>query len=110
MRILWTAAELGLEYEHIPVAHGDPALKAADFLKISPAGAIPAVVEGDFALSKPKDLVPRMSSSGTPSKRNLVARSRYLGVGCTFCITAPTAEPTRRASRHSRAPSGTRSP
>ncbi len=36
MRVLWVAAELGLEYEHVPLAFDDPALKAPAFLKLNP--------------------------------------------------------------------------
>lgn len=46
------AAELGLDYEHVPLTWDDPALKQPDFLKINPAGTIPAIVDGGFALSE----------------------------------------------------------
>ncbi|MBI1779164.1 MAG: glutathione S-transferase family protein [Proteobacteria bacterium] len=52
MRVLWMAEELGLRYTHIPYAHDDPALKQPDFLNINPAGAIPAICDGDFPLSE----------------------------------------------------------
>ena len=42
-RVLWLAKELGLAYEHIPLAANDPKLKAPDFLTINPAGRIPAI-------------------------------------------------------------------
>jgi glutathione S-transferase len=42
-RVLWLAKELGLAYEHIPLAANDPKLKAPEFLKINPAGRIPAI-------------------------------------------------------------------
>jgi glutathione S-transferase len=51
MRVLWTAAELGLSYEHIPLAWNDPALKAPAFLSLNPAGTIPVIVDDGFALS-----------------------------------------------------------
>jgi glutathione S-transferase len=44
LRVLWAAAELGVSYEHVPLSFDDPALKQADFLRISPSGAIPAIV------------------------------------------------------------------
>jgi glutathione S-transferase len=43
MRVLWTAAELGLDYRHVPYEFDDPALKQPDYLRINPAGAIPAI-------------------------------------------------------------------
>lgn len=42
-RVLWLAKELGLTFEHVAVAANDPKLKAPDFLKINPAGRIPAI-------------------------------------------------------------------
>jgi glutathione S-transferase len=52
IRVLWTAEELGLAYEHVPLAADDPRLRQPDFLRINPAGAIPAIVDGDLALSE----------------------------------------------------------
>ncbi len=52
LRVVWVAAELGLAIDHIPIAWDDPALKAAEFLAINPAGRVPAIVDGDLALSE----------------------------------------------------------
>ena len=52
MRVLWTAAELGLEYTHVAYEWDDPALKQPAFLRINPAGAIPAIVDDGFALAE----------------------------------------------------------
>ena len=52
LRVLWIAAELGLDYAHVPLAWDDPALKQPDFLRINPAGTIPAIVDDGFALSE----------------------------------------------------------
>ena len=52
LRVLWIAAELGLDYEHVPLAWDDPALKQPDFLKLNPAGTIPTIVDDGFALSE----------------------------------------------------------
>jgi glutathione S-transferase len=52
MRTLWAAAELGLEYTHIPIAFDDPALRSPAFRRINPAAAIPTIVDGDFTLSE----------------------------------------------------------
>jgi glutathione S-transferase len=46
------AAELGLDYEHVPLAWDDPALKQPEFLKLNPAGTIPTIVDDGFALSE----------------------------------------------------------
>jgi glutathione S-transferase len=53
LRVLWAAAELGLDYVHVPLAFDDPKLKSAEFLKLNPAGAVPTIVDDDgFALSE----------------------------------------------------------
>ncbi|MEM7019242.1 MAG: glutathione S-transferase family protein [Pseudomonadota bacterium] len=52
MRVLWMAAELGLEFEHRPLEYDAPELKQPDFLALNPSGAIPTIVDGDFALSE----------------------------------------------------------
>src|SRR5579864_5112052 len=52
LRVLWMAAELGLEFGHDPVAFDDPALKSAEFLALNPAGAIPTIEDGAFALAE----------------------------------------------------------
>jgi glutathione S-transferase len=52
MRVLWMAMELGLEYTHVPLAFDDPRLKQPDFLRINPAGAVPAIVDDGFALAE----------------------------------------------------------
>ena len=50
MRVLWMATELGLEFEHDPIAFDDPGLKSPEFQRLNPAGAIPTLEDGDFAL------------------------------------------------------------
>lgn len=46
------AAELGLDYNHIPISYDDPKLKQPDFLALNPAGAIPTIVDDGFVLSE----------------------------------------------------------
>jgi glutathione S-transferase len=50
MRVLWMAAELGLDFEHDPIVFDDPRLKSPEFLRLNPAGAIPTIEDGAFAL------------------------------------------------------------
>ena len=52
MRVLWMAAELGLDFEHDPVAFDDPRLKSDAFLRLNPAGAIPTIEDDGFAVSE----------------------------------------------------------
>jgi glutathione S-transferase len=46
------AKELGLAFEHVPLAMGDAALKQPAFLKINPAGRIPAIDDDGFVLAE----------------------------------------------------------
>jgi len=52
MRVLWLAAELGVDFRHIPYEYDDPALKQPQFLSLNPAGAIPTIVDDAFPLSE----------------------------------------------------------
>ena len=52
MRTLWMAAELGLEYTHVPLAFDDPALKSAEFLNLNPAGTIPTIVDDGVVVAE----------------------------------------------------------
>ena len=69
MRVLWMAAELGLDFEHVPHAFDEPALKQPDFLAINPAGAVPAIDDDGFGLSESLAinlyLAKRYGSAGT---------------------------------------------
>jgi glutathione S-transferase len=51
-RVLWLAKELGLDFEHVALAANDPKLKAPDFLKINPAGRIPAIEDDGVAMGE----------------------------------------------------------
>jgi glutathione S-transferase len=51
-RVLWMAAELGLSFEHNPIAFDDPRLKSTQFFQLNPAGAIPTIEDEAFALSE----------------------------------------------------------
>jgi glutathione S-transferase len=52
MRVLWMAAELQLDYHHVPYEFDDPIIKQPEFLTLNVAGAIPTIVDGEFALSE----------------------------------------------------------
>ena len=52
MRTLWMAAELGLDYTHVPLTWDDPRLKAPAFQALNPAGTIPTIVDDNFPLAE----------------------------------------------------------
>ncbi|HXC56810.1 MAG TPA: glutathione S-transferase family protein [Rhizomicrobium sp.] len=52
MRVLWAANELGLTFAHVPYDWNDPVLKSPAYLRINPAGAIPAIDDDGFVLSE----------------------------------------------------------
>jgi glutathione S-transferase len=52
MRVLWTAEELGLEFDHVPYEAGDPQLKSPEFLSLNPYGSIPTIVDNGHPISE----------------------------------------------------------
>ncbi len=49
-RALWTAMELQLDFEHLPIEIGDAGARTPEFLAINPNGRLPVIVDGDFVL------------------------------------------------------------
>lgn len=49
-RVLWTASELGLAYEHVPVGFGEEGCRQPWFRAINPNGQVPAIDDGGFVL------------------------------------------------------------
>lgn len=67
MRVLWAARELDLEFTHVPYGYNDPALKQPDFLRINPAGQIPAIDDDGFSLSESLAIILYLAKKyGTP--------------------------------------------
>lgn len=52
LRTLWAAAELGLEYEHVPYEWDSPALKSLEYLALNPAGAVPMIVDDGVVVAE----------------------------------------------------------
>jgi glutathione S-transferase len=52
LRTLWMCEELGLAYEHIKTTTQDGGSRTTSFLKINPAGHIPAIDDDGFTLSE----------------------------------------------------------
>ena len=49
-RALWMAAELGLDYQHLPIEIGEAGARAPEFLALNPNGRLPLIVDDDFVL------------------------------------------------------------
>jgi glutathione S-transferase len=52
IRVLWILRELGVEFEFINVDPTKGELRKPEFLAVNPAGKLPALVDGDFALTE----------------------------------------------------------
>ncbi|HEV3189647.1 MAG TPA: glutathione S-transferase family protein [Polyangiaceae bacterium] len=51
-RVLWTLRELDVEFEFVNVDPGKGDLQRPEFLAVNPARKLPALVDGDFALTE----------------------------------------------------------
>jgi glutathione S-transferase len=51
-RVLWTLRELGVDFELVTVDPTRGELRSPEFLAVNPAGKLPALVDGDFALNE----------------------------------------------------------
>lgn len=67
LRVLWLAAELGIDYEHVPYEFDDPTLKSSKFLALNPAGAIPTLVDDGHRLSESMAINLYLASKYSPS-------------------------------------------
>ena len=52
IRVLWMAAELGLQYEHIPVAVGAEGSKKPEYLRLNPNGEVPFIDDDGLILTE----------------------------------------------------------
>ncbi|MBL8779954.1 MAG: glutathione S-transferase family protein [Alphaproteobacteria bacterium] len=52
LRTLWMLEELGLPYDHVDLSSQNDGTRSPDFLKINPAGHIPAIDDDGFKLSE----------------------------------------------------------
>src|SRR3954470_1227813 len=52
LRTHWVAAEVGINYESVPVDFAKAEHRSESFLKINPMGQVPALSSGDFNLAE----------------------------------------------------------
>ena len=50
VRSAWLMYEMGIDFEIVPFTLGDPAMRAPDFLKISPNGRVPVLEDGEVRI------------------------------------------------------------
>lgn len=50
VRVAWLLEELGLQYEVIAYALGDPAMRTPDYRRVHPMGRVPVLEDGDLRL------------------------------------------------------------
>jgi len=75
MRVIWLLEELGVDYELMPVdvRAGE---RPADFIKASPMGKVPAIADGDVAVSDSATIA-------------LYLADKYTDAGLAPAVTAP---------------------
>lgn len=47
---IWTALELGIEYENVPIGWGDNSIYSDEYRRINPNARVPALQDGDFIM------------------------------------------------------------
>jgi glutathione S-transferase len=52
IRVIWMATELGLQYEHIPVAVGAEGSKKPEYLRLNPNGEVPFIDDDGLVLTE----------------------------------------------------------
>ncbi|MGH8176309.1 MAG: glutathione S-transferase family protein [Steroidobacter sp.] len=101
IRVRWTLQELGVDFEAIVVDLRAGEHTQPEFLKINPAGKLPALVDGDFVLTESVAIVLYLAEKH-PDKRLLPAdlRSRAeLNRWMLFTVTE-LEQPLWRIARH----------
>ena len=62
-KVLWTAGELGLRYEHIDVGGVAGRLDTPEFLALNPHGRIPVIVDGETVVWESNSIVRYLSAT-----------------------------------------------
>jgi len=79
-RCLWMLAELGVPYEHVPVAPGDAGTRGPEFLKVNPMGHVPTLVDDGVVIGESMaiNLYLARTRGGPLAPRDLAEEGRAL--------------------------------
>ena len=64
LRVIWMAEEMGLDYELAPEAIGR---SSPEFIAVNPARALPAIIDGDVAMSESVAIVQYLAARYGPT-------------------------------------------
>jgi glutathione S-transferase len=64
LRVIWMAEEMGLDYELTPEAIGR---SSPEFIAVNPARALPAIIDGDVAMSESVAIVQYLAARHGPT-------------------------------------------
>jgi len=92
-RCYWTLEEVGAPYERVSISFKDREHKSEKFLKLNPNGAVPVMVDGDFALWESIAIDRYLAAEHQPALLGADARERALvhqwGVWSQVSFQAP---------------------
>ena len=82
VRVLWLLEELGLPYDLVVMPFTQEALKSAEFLRVNPCGALPAIEDGDVTMFESgailEYVLERYGNGRLAPPPGTPARARYL--------------------------------
>jgi glutathione S-transferase len=67
-RALWTAEELGIAYEHVPIEIGDAGARAPEFASLNPNGRLPFIDDDGFGLFESLAITLYLAKKYSPGK------------------------------------------
>lgn len=102
IRVLWALNELNAEFEFVPVNLLAGEQHRPEFLRINPAGKVPALVDGDVVLTESAAIVMYLAEK-YPDKGLLPADRKQLAQAYRWVMFAMTEleQPLWRITRHS---------
>ena len=101
IRVVWTVQELGIDYEFINVDLTKGQNRDPEFLRVNPAGKLPALVDGDFVLTESVAIVLYLAEK-YPEKGLLPTDLRGRAQAYRWLLFAATEleQPLWRVARH----------